>query len=372
MAAGDNDISALRDRLTAIDRRVLGLVAERQQLVEEIGSRKRAGNAPTRDFVREKEVIEGAMAEADRLGLPSGLAENLMGLLIRSSLTTQEQARVAAEGSGDGRTALVIGGAGRIGSWFCDFLDSQGYDVVVADPAVGQGRYEQVGDWNETRLDHDIIVVAAPLKVSAGILEDLADRRPTGLIFDLGSLKTPLATGLTKLADAGCRVTSIHPMFGPDTRLLSGCHVIFVDVGCRDATEAAMALFEPTMAERVTMELQAHDRLIAYVLGLSHALNIAFFTALAESGEDVPHLAGISSTTFDKQLEVSSAVAEENPSLYFEIQALNEYGLEPLESLEKAVVELVATIRQGDADRFVRIMRKGREYLAARREGSGG
>ena len=30
---------------------------------------------------------------------------------------------------------------------------------------------------------------------------------------------------------------------------------------------------------------EKNDRLIAYVLGLSHALNIAFFTALAESGE---------------------------------------------------------------------------------------
>ena len=308
------------------------------------------------------------MAQADRLGLPSGLAESLMGLLIRSSLTTQEQARVEAEGSGDGRSALVIGGAGRIGRWFCDFLSSQGYDVLVADPGTEQDRYEQVPDWQETDLEHDVVIVAAPLKVSATILEELAVRRPAGLIFDVGSLKTPLAGGLKKLAEAGCRVTSIHPMFGPDTRLLSGRHVIFVDVGCREATEAAMALFEPTMAERVTMELQAHDRLIAYVLGLSHALNIAFFTALAESGEDVPHLAGISSTTFDDQLAVSSRVAEENPWLYFEIQALNDYGLQPLEALEKSVTELVAAIRGGDADRFVDIMQKGRAYLVARRE----
>ncbi len=42
------------------------------------------------------------------------------------------------------------------------------------------------------------------------------------------------------------------------------------------------------MAERVVMTLDEHDRLIAYVLGLSHALNIAFFTALAESGEEAP------------------------------------------------------------------------------------
>ena len=34
------------------------------------------------------------------------------------------------------------------------------------------------------------------------------------------------------------------------------------------------------------MELEHHDRLISYVLGLSHALNIAFFTALANSGDE--------------------------------------------------------------------------------------
>ena len=44
----------------------------------------------------------------------------------------------------------------------------------------------------------------------------------------------------------------------------------------------ARELFAPTMAEQVVMSLDDHDRLIAYVLGLSHALNIAFFTALAE------------------------------------------------------------------------------------------
>ena len=95
-------------------------------------------------------------------------------------------------------------------------------------------------------------------------------------------------------------------MFGPDTELLSGRHVIFVDLGVPEATAAARALFEPTMATLVEMDLESHDRLIAYVLGLSHALNIAFFTALAESGEAAPQLATLSSTTFDAQLGVAA------------------------------------------------------------------
>ena len=56
-------------------------------------------------------------------------------------------------------------------------------------------------------------------------------RRPKGVIFDVGSLKSPLRAGLNALKSHGCRVTSLHPMFGPNTELLSGRHVIFVEVG---------------------------------------------------------------------------------------------------------------------------------------------
>lgn len=367
MTESGQHISGLRDRLTEIDRQILALVAERQQVVERIGSSKRAAGQDTRDFRREKEVIEGAIATADRLGVPTELAEALLRMLIRSSLTTQERARVVAEGRGSGRKAMVIGGAGRMGAWFADFLASQGYDVEVADPVEGDGRYPQRKDWQAGPLDQDVIVVATPLEISSRVLDALAEHKPAGLIFDVGSLKSPLRDSLRNLVAAGCRATSIHPMFGPDTQLLSGRHVIFIDVGCREATEEAKALFEATMAERAEMALDEHDRLIAYVLGLSHALNIAFFTALAESGEDVPHLEAISSTTFDAQLAVSSRVADENPWLYYEIQALNDYGREPLDALERSVTSLVETIREGDADGFVALMQRGRDYLVTRR-----
>jgi chorismate mutase / prephenate dehydrogenase len=165
---------------------------------------------------------------------------------------------------------------------------------------------------------------------------------------------------------AGCRATSLHPMFGPDTELLSGRHVIFIDLGDQGALKEAQELFAPTMAERVVMGLDEHDRLIAYVLGLSHALNIAFFTALAESGEAAPRLAKLSSTTFDSQMDVASRVAHESPDLYFEIQSLNDYGQESLEALQKAVARLLAAVEKGDAGAFTTLMERGREYFDVR------
>jgi chorismate mutase/prephenate dehydrogenase len=103
------------------------------------------------------------------------------------------------------------------------------------------------------------------------------------------------------------------------------------------------------------------------VLGLSHALNIAFFTALAGSGEAAPRLARMSSTTFDAQLDIAAKVAQESPDLYFEIQALNDYGAASLEALAQAVERLRRAVLSRDREAFRELMTRGRDYLEDRR-----
>jgi len=363
-------LEELRRQLDTLDGELLALIAKRQAASREIAAAKRATGYPTRDYQREREVILGVRAKAEALGLPGELAEDVLRLLIRSSLTTQEQARVAAQGAGSGRRALVIGGAGKMGGWFVQFLGSQGFAVQVADPKGAAPGIPVVADWRAIDdLDaFDFIVVATPLSASGAILSELALRRPRGVVFDLGSLKSPLRGGLHALKAAGVKVTSLHPMFGPSTELLSDRHVIFVDMGSPEALEAARSLFVHTMAEQVVMGLDEHDRLIAYVLGLSHALNIAFFTALAESGEAAPRLARLSSTTFDAQLDVATDVSEESPDLYFEIQALNDYGAESLEALARSVDRLRSAVLKRDFPTFKALMQQGFDYLKDRRE----
>lgn len=356
----------LRDRISTLDRQLLELIAQRQELSRRVAEVKRTDGRPTRDFNRERDVLMNGRAVAQSIGLSPGLAESVLRLLIRGSLTTQERIRVAAGGRGSGRSALVIGGAGKMGRWFSEFLASQGYQVTVADPTGGPEGFAHVSDWRADSLEQDLIVVATPLKVANVVLQELAARKPKGVIFDVGSLKTPLRQGIQALQAANCKVTSLHPMFGPDTELLSGRHVIFVDAGCKEALDEAQALFSATMAERVVMSLDEHDRLIAYVLGLSHALNIAFFTALANSGEAAPRLAQLSSTTYDAQVDVATKVASESPDLYFEIQNLNDYGRESLQSLRDAVERVWRAVTSGDTAEFKDLMLRGREYLAGR------
>ncbi|MBM4397590.1 MAG: prephenate dehydrogenase/arogenate dehydrogenase family protein [Deltaproteobacteria bacterium] len=357
------DLDEVRARISAIDDEVVRLAAERLALVARVAQAKRAAGAPIRDRAREREVLARARDVAARFGLPPRVAESIVGALIRSSLVSQERDRVVHAARGAGRRALVIGGAGRMGRWMSAFLLSQGYAVTVADPAGAPDGCAHVADWTAIRPDHDLVVVAAPLAASAGILRDLARARPPGVVFDVGSLKGPLASGIRALAAAGAKVTSVHPMFGPDTDLLSGRHVILVDAGVPEATAEARALFEPTMATLVEMGLDEHDRLIGWVLGLSHAVAISFFAALAGSGEPASRLARLSSTTFQAQIEVSRRVASENPHLYYEIQRMNPHGLAPLRALADAVAALLGDVSGGDERSFVTRMEQGRAWL---------
>jgi chorismate mutase / prephenate dehydrogenase len=358
-----SSLSDLRSQLARLDESLLRIVAERQAIAGEIGRIKAAMGRSTRDYAQEKEVLNRVRRAATDLGLDPNLAEQLSLLLIRASLTVQEQDRVHSSAGGEGRKVLIIGGAGKMGRWFARFLNSQGFAVEIADPAGSAEDFPHVADWRTSSLDHDFIVVAAPLRKSAEILEALAERAPRGVVFDVGSLKTPLRRGLNALVRAGVRVTSIHPMFGPDTELLSGRHIIFVDLGVPEATESVRELFSPTMVVQVEMDLDSHDRTVAYILGLSHAVNIAFLAALADSGEAAERLKELSSTTFDAQLEVARRVSSENPHLYFEIQSLNQYGESALTGLLSAVERLSAAVSQENEGEFTSLMERGARYV---------
>ena len=59
----------LREQLSGVDRRLVKLIAERQRLVTEIGRHKRDAGAATRDYAREKDVLDMGRAQAAELGI---------------------------------------------------------------------------------------------------------------------------------------------------------------------------------------------------------------------------------------------------------------------------------------------------------------
>jgi chorismate mutase/prephenate dehydrogenase len=354
--------------LDEIDDGIIDLIAERQDIVTTIGEHKLKTGVPLRHFEREREVIDRGMQRAEALGVSGRVAREILETLIHHSLGKQETHQLVHSEHGQGKQALVIGGLGRMGQWMSRYLDMVGFHVDVADPGDADSPFDRVEDWESVIDQYDLVVVAVPLRPSNAILHRLAELKPRGLVFDIGSLKSPMETGLQALVQAGCRACSVHPMFGPDEIGLSGRHILFVDVGDAEALAEARALFAHTAAECVDLSLQEHDEVMAWVLGLSHLVNIAFASALAESGEAVPLLRQISSSTFNAQLQVAAQVVSENPHLYYEIQQGNAMTGEVVEHFRKVFDDLARAVRVGDEISWTRAMQKANERISAKRQ----
>ena len=359
------ELLELRQRLDEIDTGIVDLIAERQAVVTTIAEHKLKTGLPLRHYEREREVIERGMARAKSRGLDGSVARDILQTLIHHSLSNQETHKLVRSDHGQGQRALVIGGLGRMGVWMSRYLDMVGYSVDVADRATGSTPFSRVEDWQAVVNDYDLIVVAVPLRPSNDILLRLAELKPECLVFDIGSLKSPMREGLDAMRQSGCRVCSVHPMFGPDEPGLSGRHILFVDVGNKEAIAEARALFAHTAADCVELSLEEHDEVMAWVLGLSHLVNIAFAGALAESGEAVPLLKQISSSTFNAQLNVATQVVSENPHLYYEIQKGNVNTVEVSEHFRKVLDELVTAVAKNDEVVFTRYMAVAKQRLVS-------
>jgi chorismate mutase/prephenate dehydrogenase len=352
----DDDLDALRERIRRLDERLLGAVAERLALARRAGELKRRDGLPVVDYAQEKAVLDRAREGAAARGLDPRVAEDLFQRLIRASLTAQDEDSVRHAGLGHGRSAVVAGGAGRMGRWMDRFLQAQGFATRVSDPAAPAEENEAA---RALLPRADLVVCAAPPAAIAGLYDAWAAAPPRGVIVDIASIKTPLLASIARLQAAGARVASLHPMFGPATVLLRDCDVLLCDTGDAPAIREVARLFEPTLARVVRLPIAEHDRVMADLLSLAHAAAIAFALALPARAHPV------GSTTFQALESLAAAVVRESPEVYYEIQANNPHSAAAVARLGDALDRLVAAV-SGGPDRFRALFEEGRTRTPSR------
>ena len=82
MTRSDGEITDVRTRIEALDRRLLELVAERVDLARRAGAVKRRAEAATLDPGREAAVIRHAVETGRSLGLPEEPVRQLFWTLV--------------------------------------------------------------------------------------------------------------------------------------------------------------------------------------------------------------------------------------------------------------------------------------------------
>jgi len=250
-----------------------------------------------------------------------------------------------------------------MGGWLVRYFEDAGHRVAIADPkAPARGR-ETFPDVETAAARSDAVVFATPIRATAPLLRRAVGVGSEALLFDILSVKAPIAPVLRAGAEAGRPVTSVHPMFGPSARTLSGRNLLIVSCGVPSADRAARALFAGSALSIAEVPLDRHDLLIAESLGLAHAVNLLFLSALATDPASPHELAVAASTTFHRQSSLARTVAAEGAELYLDIQSSNPNSWGMYQEMRQALDRLAKIVERGDLPAFSELLREGTAKL---------
>ncbi|HEI9730118.1 TPA: bifunctional chorismate mutase/prephenate dehydratase [Serratia marcescens] len=86
----DNPLLVLRERISALDLKLLALLAERRELAIEVGKTKLNSHRPIRDKERERDLLDALIAAAKPYDLDGFYVTRLFQLIIEDSVLTQQ------------------------------------------------------------------------------------------------------------------------------------------------------------------------------------------------------------------------------------------------------------------------------------------
>ncbi|STE23827.1 P-protein [includes: chorismate mutase; prephenate dehydratase] [Escherichia coli] len=86
----ENPLLALREKISALDEKLLALLAERRELVVEVGKAKLLSHRPVRDIDRERDLLERLITLGKAHHLDAHYITRLFQLIIEDSVLTQQ------------------------------------------------------------------------------------------------------------------------------------------------------------------------------------------------------------------------------------------------------------------------------------------
>lgn len=363
----DAEITRLREEIADLDRALLELLERRFRKAAAVGRLKAERGQPVEVREVEQRVLGRARDSAQLCGASPGVMEAIFEAIIRGSVEVQHRVGVELRARGSQRV-LLLGAAGAMGGWLRRFLSSlghriEGVDVAWSDLPHGEGRYASLAE--VPRIDdYDALLVSVPLTTTGDVITELADLKLTLPVFEIASIKSHLADSLATLRRAGTPVISIHPMFGPSKGIYDTLTIVHAAADDEAAERAAILnLLAHPYLDLVSMPFVRHDRIMGWLLGLSHLTGMLFATALSHSGHDHLELERVASTSFSRQAGTSRSVLEGNTGLYYAIQRLNPYRGEVYAALTTALGGLTGAVEREDSETFAEMLQRAAAML---------
>lgn len=254
---------------------------------------------------------------------------------------------------------ILILGAGKMGSFFCDLLSFR-HDVAIFDPDPQRLRFtfnvQRFSDPQEIKaFDPDMVLNAATVKYTIQAFENVLPYiRESAILSDIASVKTGLPEFYKK---TGHPFVSTHPMFGPTFASLSNLrneNAVIIKEGDHLGRVFFKDIYNELKLNVVEYTFDEHDETMAYSLGIPFASTFVFAGIMKH--QDAP------GTTFKRHHDIARGVLGEDDHLLSEIM-FNPYTPQQLEKIRTQLGELQQIVENHDTDAMKAFLTKLRNNI---------
>ncbi len=255
---------------------------------------------------------------------------------------------------------ILILGAGKMGTFFCDLL-SFDHEVAVYDPDPRRLRFTYNAQ-RFTLLDEvdafapKLVINAATVKYTLPAFESVLPHLLADTILsDIASVKT----GLPEFyATCGHPYVSTHPMFGPTFATLSNLsseNAIIISEGDDLGKAFFRQLYGNLKLHIEEYTFSEHDETIAYSLSIPFASTLVF-------GSIMKHQAA-PGTTFKRHLAIAHGLMSEDDYLLSEI-LFNPNTPAQLQQIRERLAELQDIVERRDSVAMKQYLDRVRDNLS--------
>jgi len=257
----------------------------------------------------------------------------------------------------------IIGGSGKMGRWFANFLLKEGKEVIITgrnQRKLLQAK-QQLGVDIATNVEAvkraDAVLISVPIDSFEAVIEQVGPHiRPEQVIIDITSIKVFPVETMHKHIKTGL-VLGTHPMFGPGTKDIAGQSFVLTPTNNEEQALAQKVreYLEARGARIALMTPQEHDEIMSVILGLSHFIAIVSADTLL-SIDKLRLMKAVSGSTYKVLLTLVESVISEDPEFYASLQMSLPDMTEIEELFQKSSKTWAELVQNKDRQEFVKRM----------------
>lgn len=277
-----------------------------------------------------------------------------------------ERVTIAGVGLIGGSLALAARAAGLIGE-----VTGLGRSRDNLETALRRGIVDRyTHDPLEAAHGADLLILAVPVRSLATVAAACAPALPHhALVSDVGSVKVSVMRDVESVLPAGVEFVGAHPIAGTEdsgaaaasSDLFTGRRCLLTP-GCSassNATQKLRALWEGVGMHVQEMDAETHDRALAWVSHLPHAIAFSVANAVQQEDATLPELGGPSFRDLTR-------VAASAPETWRDILLANRGNVSrAIDAFTEELTRLKAALHQQNEDDLMALLRRAQEARRA-------